>query len=96
LKALDREFKTVTRSLDQLKEKVNGFEQQRGKLDRDADEVQQKCGDVSHMARKLRPTYRFLQLEKKVGSLGEDLKNTRRELDKQHSERVRIQYVSRS
>jgi hypothetical protein len=47
LKTLDREFKTATRSLDQLKERVNTFEEQRNKLDRDADELQQKSDDVS-------------------------------------------------
>lgn len=55
LKTLDREFKTATRSLDQLRERVNGFEEQRSKLDRDADEVQQKADDVSHAFQSVSP-----------------------------------------
>jgi hypothetical protein len=50
LKTLDREFKTATRSLDQLRERVNGFEEQRNKLDRDADEVQRRADDVSRVS----------------------------------------------
>jgi len=51
LKTLDRDFKTATRSLDQLKEMVNTFEERGNKLDRDADEVQQKSNDVSYAIR---------------------------------------------
>ena len=51
LKTLDREFKTATRSLDQLKERVNAFEEQKDKLDKDTDEVQQKADSVSNTVR---------------------------------------------
>ena len=47
LKTLDREFKTATRSLEQLRERVNAFAEQRDKLERDMDEVQQKSHDVN-------------------------------------------------
>lgn len=48
---LDRDLKTATRSLDQLKERVNTFEEQRNKLNRDTDEIQQTSDDVSNKVR---------------------------------------------
>ncbi|KAJ7887553.1 hypothetical protein B0H14DRAFT_1235848 [Mycena olivaceomarginata] len=77
LETVSREYKTVTRTLGQLKEKQTGLEENRETRSKDL-EVQ---------------TGRKKELEEKIAGLHTDLTKTRQELDNQQSERTKIKQL---
>ncbi|KAJ7032498.1 condensin complex subunit SMC1 [Mycena alexandri] len=77
LETLNRELKTVTRTLGQLKEKQTGLEENR----------ESRTADLEAQST------RKAELDEKIGALQADLTKARQELDNQQSERTRIKQL---